>query len=348
MWLAKKKQSPYWYARWLDPETSVPISKSTGCVGKREANVKGRELHAEWLRDWESKKLGSGISTALVIAQHWTTEVQDKKWAVSARVHLERIEAGLGPNSLYCLTTTADVAKVLDAHRGELSVSTLNRLLAVWRRMHKQARLVRGLPVQEINWEALRGTEPEGRTKWLTRDQVRNLFRHLSPRAAEIALFAVMTGARKGQVMTLTWERVNYEARTVQLWRKHRKAFVPHTVPLHQVSWQIVERRAALRANPDDRRELVFDKVNFRREWEAALKAEGLRGDIRFHDLRHTAGTWHRQQGADLMEIRELLGHSDVKTTQRYSHVTSAEVRSRARSLESPDFDIDRDTNNDD
>lgn len=66
--------------------------------------------------------------------------------------------------------------------------------------------------------------------------------------------------------------------------------------------------------------------------WAAALRAAGVRY-VRFHDLRHTcasslvAGWWGRQWSTE--EVKALLGHADLKTTQRYAHLAPS-VLSRA------------------
>jgi integrase len=64
----------------------------------------------------------------------------------------------------------------------------------------------------------------------------------------------------------------------------------------------------------------------FARHWHRARKAIG-RNDLRFHDLRHTAGTLAAQSGATLKELMDRLGHSSVGAAIRYQH--TAEGRSR-------------------
>ncbi len=49
------------------------------------------------------------------------------------------------------------------------------------------------------------------------------------------------------------------------------------------------------------------------------VKKAGIE-DFRFHDLRHTFATRLAQAGVDLYKISKLLGHKDIKMTQRYSH----------------------------
>ncbi len=56
-----------------------------------------------------------------------------------------------------------------------------------------------------------------------------------------------------------------------------------------------------------------------RRAFYEALKRAEI-DDFRFHDLRHTFATRLAQAGVDLYKIAKLLGHKDIKMTQRYSH----------------------------
>ncbi len=63
------------------------------------------------------------------------------------------------------------------------------------------------------------------------------------------------------------------------------------------------------------------------------MKRAGL-VDVRFHNLRHTAATMMVMSGVDLVTVKEILGHSSIEMTMRYSHPTTDGKMSAAKALE--------------
>ena len=74
-----------------------------------------------------------------------------------------------------------------------------------------------------------------------------------------------------------------------------------------------------------------------RTTFETARERIG-RPDLRFHDLRHTFGTWMNRRGTDINIIKNVVGHADIRTTQRYAH---PDTDSMIRAAEVIDFPID-------
>jgi site-specific recombinase XerD len=55
--------------------------------------------------------------------------------------------------------------------------------------------------------------------------------------------------------------------------------------------------------------------------------------DIHFHSLRHSFASWLAQDGTSVYVIKDLLGHSDVKTTQIYSHLQPESLHSEVNKI---------------
>ena len=63
------------------------------------------------------------------------------------------------------------------------------------------------------------------------------------------------------------------------------------------------------------------------------MKRAGLQ-DLRLHDLRHTYASRLVQRGVPLLTLSQLLGHSTIKMTMRYSHLASEDLRSAVSRLD--------------
>ena len=66
--------------------------------------------------------------------------------------------------------------------------------------------------------------------------------------------------------------------------------------------------------------------------FKPACKAAGLE-NFRFHDLRHVAATRMIERGIDIVTVKEVLGHSDIRMTARYAHATSEAKRRAVETL---------------
>lgn len=96
----------------------------------------------------------------------------------------------------------------------------------------------------------------------------------------------------------------------------------------------------ALAAELWDEHDLVFSQPNGRPidprrdwdDWASVLDEAGVRR-VRVHDGRHTAGTLLIEQGVHVRAVQEILGHSDVRVTQRYTHVADAVTRDAAQRM---------------
>ncbi|MDP6527717.1 MAG: site-specific integrase, partial [Candidatus Pacebacteria bacterium] len=138
------------------------------------------------------------------------------------------------------------------------------------------------------------------------------------------------TGLRRDELLSLEWKRVDLSLKTILI--QKTKNGRPKTVPLNETALSILEKKSKVGSIKND---LVFisdhgTKIKGSNLWRAFKKALERAGieDFTFHDLRHTFATRLVQRGEDIYKVAKLLGHKDIRMTQRYSHHTSESLRS--------------------
>jgi integrase len=143
----------------------------------------------------------------------------------------------------------------------------------------------------------------------------------------DIVLFAVLTGMRKGEILTLGWENVDLQRRLVQIETTpsfKTKQGRRRTIPLNDAALYLLKSRET-RSTSNNVFTLNDRQVN--ESWVTHLfkryvRKAGLKDDrLRFHSLRHTHASWLVQGGATLYEVQRLLGHSSPKVTEIYAHL---------------------------
>ncbi|MHC4266935.1 MAG: tyrosine-type recombinase/integrase [Planctomycetota bacterium] len=187
-------------------------------------------------------------------------------------------------------------------------------------------------PVSKVPREKLNNE----RDRWLTKDEEERLLINSPEWLREIISFALNTGLRQDELLSLEWNRVSLFRKTILI--KKTKNGKPKTVPLNQIALDVLNKRSKLKSIKND---LVFFNSNgekmcrsrLRKAFQVALKKAGIK-DFRFHDVRHTFATRLAQAGYDLYKISKLLGHMDIKMTQRYSHHCPDSLRDGVEILE--------------
>jgi integrase len=167
-------------------------------------------------------------------------------------------------------------------------------------------------------WRVARGLQP-------LPERTGELLDHLKP----MVLVALNTGLRRGELFSLRWADVNLGGKMLTVVAASAKSGHTRRVPLN------TEALAVLTAWRDRHRDsvgLVFAGAggerlnNINRSWRGVVKGAKLT-DFKFHDLRHTFASKLVQAGVDLNTVRELLGHSEIAMTLRYSHLAPDNLR---------------------
>ena len=67
------------------------------------------------------------------------------------------------------------------------------------------------------------------------------------------------------------------------------------------------------------------ERQRVEKSFAQVLALAGIEG-FRFHDLRHTFASWYMMNGGDLYELAKILGHSNIKMTERYAKLAKAHI----------------------
>lgn len=131
-----------------------------------------------------------------------------------------------------------------------------------------------------------------------------------------LIITAVDTAMRKGELITLCWENVNFRTRTIIITAFNSKTAKARNVGMTQRVFD--ELTTLWEKSPKNQSELVFGiKDNFKNAFTSACKDAEITG-FRFHDLRHTAITRMVSLGIPSMEIMKISGHTQMNTFARY------------------------------
>lgn len=154
-------------------------------------------------------------------------------------------------------------------------------------------------------------------------------------RGAAIIRMCLLTGARLGEVRCARFDQFNLH---LMYWLKQASGTKQRKVHRAPISEEVVaivrERRAAVPPDcrwlfPGDAKDKDQPVQDLRKFWARIRKKAGLPRNVRIHDLRHTFASLVAGDGASLLMIGKLLGHSQSKTTERYAHLVDAPLRSK-------------------
>ena len=248
-----------------------------------------------------------------------------KSWAGDLALYKNHIERHWGHKHLDEITK-ADLITLLSKHQTTHAPGSCNRLLILLRYMFNLA----------LKWEtpgiAKNPTagypllkEDNHMSRYLTTEEAQRLYGCLlkseNPMLRYIVPMLIVTGARKREVLDARWEDFDLDRRS---WRIHTtKLGKARHVPLSDGAISVLQSVSRIEgcpwvfANPKTQKPYVAIHCS----WDTARTAAGL-ADVRMHDLRHSFASFLVNAGRTLYEVQHLLGHTQIKTTQRYSHLS--------------------------
>lgn len=324
----RRKGSPYWWVKFTDA-SGKPAYRSTGTTDLEEAKA----LEAKWrleahqLRQW-------GIQPEHTFDEMMHAFISAKKgeWRAPERVALacQRLQPHFTGKYVERMRR-ADIADYIQARKADgVTGSTINRELDVLSAAFNFAAHTKEWGVRNpVVGMSLK--QPEGRLRWITREEADRLIEEASkeikaPHLADFIRLAINTGCRKNELLKLTWDRVDLVVGHFRLEGENTKTGKRRIVPLSVPARTALESRARFREQHCPASPWVFSHKDgtrlqdVRNGFGSACERAGIT-NFRIHDLRHTCASWLVSAGVPLFEVKELLGHSSIEMTERYSHL---------------------------
>jgi integrase len=189
-----------------------------------------------------------------------------------------------------------------------------------------------------------RPKEDNRKDRYLSQAEAEQLLAELAQRSQEVhdmSLLSLYTGMRFGEVANLKWGNVEMFQRVIMLRNtksnKDRAAYMTDRVKI------MLARRGQGEADnfvfPARGKDnmphtmishLYYDVVG--KMFNQGVKDKKLW--VNFHTLRHTFASWLVEKGTDLYIIKDLLGHQDLKTTERYAHIGENQLKQAVMKLQ--------------
>jgi integrase len=184
---------------------------------------------------------------------------------------------------------------------------------------------------------------PPQETVFLSEDESRLLLANLDGPWHDFILMALKTGLRRGELKALNWTDIDWQNRTLSVvhsWcepskelvspKSNRIRHIPLTDEVYKMLWERKKPYGPIFSNTNGRR-INVRKMN--KEISAACKRAGIT-EISCHKLRHTFASHLIKVGASIKATQELLGHANITTTMRYSHLAPSVLKDTVALLE--------------
>jgi integrase len=182
---------------------------------------------------------------------------------------------------------------------------------------------------------------PEQQPSFYTKEEFDRLIEALdSEDLRDLVKVAVNTGCRQMELISLQWHQVNFEQEIINLDNRTHitKTKRIRTLPFNNQVKSILQKRYQ---NKNPECEFVFtlngqpfnqDKLS--RDFKKYVYKARVNPDLNFHSLRHTFASWLVQKGVSIYVVSKLLGHSNISTTEIYSHLRRDDLKNATEILD--------------
>lgn len=223
-----------------------------------------------------------------------------------------------------------DIRAYIEERQEEVADPTINKELVLFSAaINEYNRRFGAMIPNPVSGLKLR--ESAGRTRWITKEEAKKLLLAASPHVADYITIGLYTGMRRKEMTTLKWRDIDLARGiiTVRCSKTKRGEEKYRAIPIHgNVKLALDNCKARWPESP-----LVFDGIqDFKTGFRGACERAGIE-KFTPHDMRHTFASWLVISGVNLYEVKDLLGHSTIKLTERYAHLAPENLKAAVNRL---------------
>jgi integrase len=229
------------------------------------------------------------------------------------------------------------------ARGGPPRPATLNRELACLKTMFNLAakgilHLPGGVPAENPTRVVKFLDEKNVRDRVLSAEEFRRLLDASADYLKPVLICAYSTGMRKGEILQLTWDRVDLRAGFIRLKDTDTKTGAGRSIPIGRELREALQRLPIVLDRQGGRVSYVFTRSGYpiKSMWDAfasVCRRVGL-NDFRFHDLRHTAVTNLRRSRVDALTAMKITGHKTMAAFKRYHTIDEDDLTAAQRRMD--------------
>lgn len=179
-----------------------------------------------------------------------------------------------------------------------------------------------------------------GAPKYLKKEEFEKVMEKIEKEVVrDFCYVAYGTGARLQELTTLRWVNIDLTKKTIKIGdpdnftTKNRKQRI---IPMNEIVFKILSKRyAEQNSSSKGTTKYLFGKSKtqhytgdyFSKMFKKACRAASLDESIHMHSLRHTAASLMVQEGASLIDVQHILGHSSLSMVLQYAHTDLSNLR---------------------
>jgi integrase len=293
----------------------------------------------------KSERLSSSPSTFSEAWEYaWEHQLSSlSKADYELKRYKKHLEPKIGRLKLHKITPIILEGIIAELSRKSYKAQTIHHILGLVRRTFNL--LIRWNLYSQIN-PATQVKLPKSdnrRQRYLSKDEAVRLLSALKEKSETtwgLALLSLSTGMRLGEMLNLKGEHVNFHENTIKIVdtksKRNRTVFLPDAAlemlkNLNPKAGQFVFKKSsgAPFKTLSDTYYRVVKQLGFNDD------ITDSRDKVVFHTLRHTFASWMTQDGGSVFLVSELLGHSSLEMTRRYSHMSPEKKLAATASINS-------------